>query len=877
MAFGAPILVIIGCKLSLLFFGWICGVLKSEEAEGADYIGLSKNALSKLGLWSFRVLLYAFASTAIASLSIIATIKTHEWLSLPVDSSYAFYLILIAIATEPENAFNANYLHKMLMGMTMPERDNLWSAIIAKHGETQNSSVETLISWTLENDKEPIDQEQAKLCCITLIWLFSTTNRVIRDRATKALVSILSPRLEISLELILSFKDIDDEYVLERVLASIYGAALRGAATDDILSQICNCIYTSFFENGTPPVNILLRDHARGIIEYAKHRGCLTPNISIEKCRPPYKSHWPIEHVSDDIIESYKENFNGRLFSDSIVSSCVHDGDFARYIVDYEVRKWSPALRGDNPPSDEDIYNNWHREFEKNASKRVLKAYDRLLKAKDATSGQGPYAETPEMKAYKKAQNDFRDVIGNDAWEDYRVRGQTGRRTGQFHSLSGKASFDHGWARRWVCKRAHDLGWSDELHGKFDKSDGVSRDRMGHHTERIGKKYQWLALFELIARMSDNLAYIPDEHDDDPEIYDGAWQTGLRDIDPSLSMVKTEVSIWDEFKKPSWWMPYVPNLAPMEPLERLHWRDSKDDIVCNTSLIDLKDASGEEWLNLSVSCLWRQNRSEKGEENIEKKVHLSVNCIVVEKKNFHQALSSLMDTSLYDTSFFPSIRFSSGSGYIGEYCWHPAFSHFQNDICTKQYKIPVPIGATTASYLCEKGGYDYSIEESVNVNLPAPWLIRSADLKPKNEKQFTYINDAGDLQFFDPSVLAEGYRASLVKKETFLRALKKESLEAFWIVNVSKEIFGGKQMRLDFGGRFDLTGVFYIEENEFKGHLYENLDRPYKSQLRSMLGEEPPENSPVREEAQLSNDTETQDASELAYKNLLQALSSSGK
>lgn len=98
LAFSIPVLVIIGCKLSAAFLSWIYGGFKSEEAEGADYVGFSKNAFSKLGLWSFRVLLYAFASTAIASLSIIATIKTHEWLLLPVDGSYGIMSPFILFA-----------------------------------------------------------------------------------------------------------------------------------------------------------------------------------------------------------------------------------------------------------------------------------------------------------------------------------------------------------------------------------------------------------------------------------------------------------------------------------------------------------------------------------------------------------------------------------------------------------------------------------------------------------------------------------------------------------------------------------------------------------------------------------------------------------
>ena len=42
-----------------------------------------------------------------------------------------------------------------------------------------------------------------------------------------------------------------------------------------------------------------------------------------------------------------------------------------------------------------------------------------------------------------------------------------------------------------------------EKHGKYDR-DTSSYNRRASTIERIGKKYQWIALYEMVARVSDN-------------------------------------------------------------------------------------------------------------------------------------------------------------------------------------------------------------------------------------------------------------------------------------------------------------------------------------------------------------------------------------
>ena len=47
-------------------------------------------------------------------------------------------------------------------------------------------------------------------------------------------------------------------------------------------------------------------------------------------------------------------------------------------------------------------------------------------------------------------------------------------------------------------------GYDVEKHGAFDKEIGSGRGRDSIPNERIGKKYQWSAFYEILARVSDN-------------------------------------------------------------------------------------------------------------------------------------------------------------------------------------------------------------------------------------------------------------------------------------------------------------------------------------------------------------------------------------
>ena len=90
-------------------------------------------------------------------------------------------------------------------------------------------------------------------------------------------------------------------------------------------------------------------------------------------------------------------------------------------------------------------------------------------------------------------------------------------------------------AKCWVFERVLSLGWTPEKFAGFDKARArFGNGRSEHKIERFGKKYQWIALRELVARVADNF-WMADDFGARPRTYAGPWQFYGRDIDPDAA------------------------------------------------------------------------------------------------------------------------------------------------------------------------------------------------------------------------------------------------------------------------------------------------------------------------------------------------------
>lgn len=250
----------------------------------------------------------------------------------------------LSVAPIPEHPFNAEFLHKHLSEISMPKRDSWWSTFLHyQYGARE--AVDRLIEWSRSNqDYSHINDESIFLICIALSWFLTTPNRFLRDKCTKGLVCLLQNRIHLILRLLEKFKSVNDLYVIERLFAVAYGCVLRNQDDKNNLKQLAFWIYENIFKDNKPPIHILLRDYARGVIEVALRRG-IKLDIEIDKINPPYENKWPENIPFDEEIKKYEFDYDSKDFKDyfraqnSIIFS-IRSGDFGRYVFESHLSNW---------------------------------------------------------------------------------------------------------------------------------------------------------------------------------------------------------------------------------------------------------------------------------------------------------------------------------------------------------------------------------------------------------------------------------------------------------------------------------------------------------------------------------------------------------
>ena len=85
----------------------------------------------------------------------------------------------------------------------------------------------------------------------------------------------------------------------------------------------------------------------------------------------------------------------------------------------------------------------------------------------------------------------------------------------------------------------NDLGYIDEFFGEYDRTNSSYNRTVTVKTERIGKKYEWIALNHIMSLVTDNYEMSEINYDvpsHPKEHYQGTWDPYMRDFDPTLNV-----------------------------------------------------------------------------------------------------------------------------------------------------------------------------------------------------------------------------------------------------------------------------------------------------------------------------------------------------
>ena len=285
-------------------------------------------------------------------------------------------------------------------------------------------------------------------------------------------------------------------------------------------------------------------------------------------------------------------------------------------------------------------------------------------------------------------------------------------------------------ALRWVFMQVLRLGWTPKQFGQEDRHLGRgSGGREAHKAERWGKKYQWMAYHELLARVADNFhaARQYSDHED----YEGLHQLiADREIDPSLPPVSFQ-QLFEPEKGNDTWRP-APVDFPSWPPVPINFQQIGGslvrfigDIGSEPSLdrvVIVNDTKGEPWILLDASIAQGDPNADKPWRGLQQSFYLD--SWFVPASDSGRALADLPGIIRRGHYGLIGSHGHVDCCYFGEIGWTP-------HSCGNRHAELVDIESsgeifqeanTVEDYLWEGSLYDCSIDDSVSAALPSTFI-----------------------------------------------------------------------------------------------------------------------------------------------------------
>lgn len=255
----------------------------------------------------------------------------YEGLSSSTTCQVAFEALL-EISLSSGNPCNALFLDSVLLTNNLSQRDSYWNYILFNSFNEQKS-VWRIVEWALNAELSGFSRDTLKLWSIVLSWFCASTDRRVRDKATKGLVKVCLSCPDVMAFILSKFQDVDDDYILERVSLAVYGAILLGN-NETGLSELSK-IVLNMIKDGSLPPNAIIRDNLRLIIEEINSKKYLDENIDLSLFRPPYNSPWPLEIPNKEVTDRILQQDSFRRFME--LGSNILASDFQRYRLESRI------------------------------------------------------------------------------------------------------------------------------------------------------------------------------------------------------------------------------------------------------------------------------------------------------------------------------------------------------------------------------------------------------------------------------------------------------------------------------------------------------------------------------------------------------------
>jgi hypothetical protein len=739
--------------------------------------------------------------------------------------------VMLDVCAIPGHPFNADKLHSHLSKFKLGKRDAWWQDFLISHTSETGNAINRIHSWSFSKLSDNASDQSVLLASVALAWTLASTDRTLRDTSTRAMVAILQNHQEALLSLMTKyFAKSDDPYITERLFAVAYGALSLNPSDKPHFKQIVEYIYKNHFLNEGRLPNVLVDDYAKGIIELYLRNYKNDIGIKIKKITPPFRYYQFPKRIPT--IATLKRKYKGEdrdyysIWGSLMYGEGEALADFGNYTLGSALRPFSNIPLGSTIKTTD---KERHNKFVKALSKKQKALFDTYNTIKFNMSFVPILADImpkPKTKAKKPSNADVNLALSKF------VKSLGPLKRHRFNSLKKYIvgdermpgihanEFDPNVARRWVFGRVIKLGWTPEDHQDFDRARG-SYDRMqSTSAERIGKKYQWIGLFEFAAILGSNYYFFDDTVWNEEKLthYRGAYQTHLRDIDPTID----PRWLYDRNKnkdtaKP-WWLPEY------SAWDRKDWKFSTEDIPKPSEIIEVKNDS-KTHLNLYSRIAWKgeKDHPEDDDSHNYPELWMHVTGYIVRKKDLLKVLEWSKEKEFWNNAL-PDINDSSSGVFLKELinssAYKEAFNPYRDasgwvrkDNGESPFDILPPIEAYSSSSF----DTDKTISDHVRVYVPSGFLRDKMNLR-LGDHIGEYVSKDTKLRMYDPSAdMPAGDETILVNKDAFLKKLTKNDLVMCWTILGEKLYFGDLGYR---GQRLEVHSFCYFDKN---GKLIENI------------------------------------------------------
>lgn len=229
----------------------------------------------------------------------------------------------------PNHPLNTSFLDSLLRPLSLPDRDLSWSEWLRENAESLQKELDTIVEALGASNGNVKEQGRLNTFLRAVMWMVTSSNRALRDRATRALYFWGRTQKARLFDLARSSFALNDSYVPERMIGVCYGLAMAEPKASE-LSGFAREVHKAYFKKGAPhaTTHLLMRDCARHLLELVHlHHPTLFSPAEVKRFRPPFREGGIRRWKSDREVKAGKSRMLHEFGHPPIGM------DFAKYII----------------------------------------------------------------------------------------------------------------------------------------------------------------------------------------------------------------------------------------------------------------------------------------------------------------------------------------------------------------------------------------------------------------------------------------------------------------------------------------------------------------------------------------------------------------